>query len=131
MASASGSEFLLDLAEVEGASGLTRWKLLHRQQELRCQSLNGHEDERTVEPPVVIGIRVVLGFLEWIATQIEKQRDTQFDKRLAPYAERYATVYLEGDLPIAIACGNNLAVVVHVPKLVTRRLIGLAAKIIE
>ena len=92
VASASRPKLLLDLTEVESTGGLARWKLLHRQQELRCQPLNGHEDERTVEPPVVIGVRVVLGFLERIAAHVRDQWRTQFDIRFAPYTKSLTAV---------------------------------------
>jgi hypothetical protein len=87
---------------------LARWIFLHRQQELCCRPLNGHEDERAVEPPFVIGIRVVLGILKRIAAHVRGQWRTQFDIRFAPYTKPLTAVLVERDLPIVIAGCDNL-----------------------
>jgi hypothetical protein len=45
----------------------------------------GSDDhERTVEKPVVVDVRIVLGLLERVTAQVEQQRDAQFDERLTP-----------------------------------------------
>jgi len=69
----------------------------------------------------------VLRLLERVAAQVEEQRHAEFHEGLAPDAERLAPVLQEHHLPVVVARRHDLAVVVHVPEFVTRRLLGLAA----
>jgi hypothetical protein len=66
-------------------------------------ALDGHDHERTVEEPVVVGVRVLLGLLEGIAAQVEEQRHTQLNEGFAPDAEGFTAVFQEDGLPVLIA----------------------------
>ena len=124
-------DLLLHLRQVERTRRLAGRIVLHRLEELAGHLRDRHDDVRPVEEPVVVGVRVVLGPLERIAAQVEEQRHAQLDERLAPDAEGLAPVLEEDDLPVLIAGGDDLAVVVHVPELLAGRLLHLAAQVVE
>jgi len=53
------------------------WReILQCHEELARYGLQRYEHERSVNHPVVIGIRVVLGLFEWVTTEIKKQWKT-------------------------------------------------------
>ena len=120
-----------DLAEVEGTGRLARREFLHGHEKLRGQPLDGHDHKRTIEPPVVIGVRVVLCFLEGIAAQVADQRRTQLYVRLAPDTEGLTAVFEESHFPVLIAGGHDLTIVAYIPELVARRFLHLAAEVVE
>src|SRR4029079_527888 len=110
-------DLFLNLGQVEGACRLARRIILHGSEELSRQLLDGDENEHTLQEPIVVGVRVVLRFLERIAAQIEQQRHPQLNEWLAPHAELLATVFEEDNLPVLIPGGDDLAVVIDVPEL--------------
>ena len=110
-------EAFLDLGEVERAGGLARRIVLHGLQELGRQRLDRNDHEHAIQEPVIIGVRIVLRLLERVAPQIEKQRYAKFGERLAPDTERLTAVLEEYGLPVIIAGGDDLTVVVHIPEL--------------
>ena len=124
-AASASAGLVLDLLfgsfQVEGAGRLAGRIVLHGHEELRGHRWIGTRTKTTVEEPVVVGVRVVLGLLERVAAQVEEQRHAQFDEGLAPDAEGLAAVLQEDDLPVLVAGGDDLAVVVDVPELVARR----------
>ena len=59
-----GFDAILYAFEVEGTGGLARGKILEGKQEFHGHIVDAEEDERTLKPPVVVGVRVVLGPFE-------------------------------------------------------------------
>ena len=80
-------DLFLNLGQVEGACRLARRIILHGSEELSRQLLDGDENEHSLQEPIVVGVRVVLRFLERIAAQIEQQRHPQLNEWLAPPAD--------------------------------------------
>ena len=131
MGTGGGAEFFLDFAEVEGSGRLARRVFLHGHEELGGEPLDGDDDEWAVEEPVVVGIGVVLRFLEGIAAEIEEEGDAEFGEWFAPDAEGFAAVFEEDDFPVLVAGGDDLAVVVDVPELVAGGFVGFAGEVVE
>src|SRR6056297_1759033 len=121
-------ELLLDGGEVEGARGLAGRIVLHALQEPRRERLDRHDHEGAIEEPVVVGVGVMLGLLERVAPQVEQQRHAQLDEGLAPDAEGLTAVLEKHHLPVVIARGHDLAVVVDIPELPAWRLVDLAGE---
>ena len=126
-----GFDFLLDSFQVEGSGSLAGRILLHGHEEISCNPLHRCEDEDAVEEPVVVGVRVVLGLFERVAAEVEEQRHAELGEGLTPDFEGLAAVFEEDGFPILVAHGDDLAVVIHIHEAVARRLLGLAADVVE
>ena len=66
-----------------------------------ANSLDRNEYERPIEEPGVVDVRVVLGFLERVAAQVEQKRHAQLGEWLPPDAECLSSIFREDDLPVA------------------------------
>ena len=73
----------------------------------------------------------MLRLFEGVAAEIEEERHPQLGERLPPDAERLATVFQEDDLPVGVADGHDLAIVVDVEKLGARRRVGLSRQVVH
>jgi len=62
----------------------------------------------------------VLGLLEGIAAQIEEQRNTQRDERLAPHFKGLGPVLQPHDFPVTHTHGDNRTVVIDIDELGAR-----------
>src|SRR5688500_5036535 len=87
----AGHLHLLDLPlqgiEAPITRRLARREFLQRHQELAREHLHRTEHVGAVDHPVMVGVRVFLSALEWIAPQIEEQGQSQVDEGLAPHLE--------------------------------------------
>src|SRR5262249_54072119 len=95
-----GLDLLLDLLQVERAGRLARRIFLHGLQDLRGHALQRHDHEDPIQEPVVVGVRIVLGLLERVPSQVEEQGHAELRERLAPDAEGLAAILEEHDLPV-------------------------------
>ena len=73
----------------------------------------------------------MLRLFEGVAAQVEEERHPQFGERLPPDAERLAAVFQKHDLPVGVADGHDLAIVVDVEKLGARRRVGLSRQVVH
>ena len=72
-------KFLHYFGEAETRRFLARGKLLERLQEFPHIDLSGHQQERAVDQPVVIGIRRGIRALIGVAAKVEDQRHAKLD----------------------------------------------------
>src|SRR6266850_7387574 len=110
---------LLDeLVDAEARGPLTRWIFLEGSQKWAHEGLRREEWGRTVaHEPVVVGVRRNVGALVGVRPQVEEFRDAQLGKRLGPDSHRaLRALLLEDNLPVFIAQGHDIAIVVEVEK---------------
>lgn len=110
--------------------GLAGREVFQGHEEPACHALQGHEHEGAVDHPVVIGVRVVLGFFEWIAAQVEEQRRAEMDEGLAPDLELLGAVFPIDGFPVADADGDHFGGVIQIDELVARGLLHLAGEVV-
>src|SRR5215510_10961363 len=107
---ASGLLHLLhDLVQVEGGRLLPLRVLLERRQELGNEGLGGHEHERAVHDPVVVGVRGDVRPLVRVRPEVEELGEAQGGERLGPDAQRSRGPLLhEHELPVVIPQTGDL-----------------------
>ena len=95
--------------------------ILEGHQELADVILSGDEQEDVIHDPVVIGVRGDVRALVRVRPEIEQFRNPQGDERFRPEAEgARGLLLLEHDLPVVIAQGDQLLVVVDVEERFSR-----------
>ena len=90
-------------------------------------------DERTRavrHEPVVVGVRRDVRALVRVRPQVEEFRDTQLGERLGPDLQgARRALLLEHELPVFVAQGDEIAVVVEVDELLARAALLLAGQV--
>jgi hypothetical protein len=84
-------DLLLKRLETPVSRLLAEWELTHIE-EPDGDHLHRREPEGPIDHPVMVSVRILLGFFERIAPQIEKQRQTQVNNGLAPHLQLVCAV---------------------------------------
>ena len=106
--------------EAEAAGPLARRELLEGGQELPDVLLRRHEHEGALDAPASIVHAVMVRTLEGVRAQVEELREAQRHHRILPDLEAMGPLLHEDDLPLVVAEGHELAVVIEVEELVAR-----------
>ena len=117
------------LIQAEACRLLTRRVVLEGRKELPNISLRRHQQECTVQQPVVVCVRRDGRPLVGIATQVLDQRHAQRHKRFHPYSESARRFLLHKDhFPVVITQGRQVPIVGEVENLLAWPFLDLASQ---
>jgi hypothetical protein len=112
---------LLDhIVDVELGRLLTHRELREGLVEVSDNSLGRHEQVNSLDQPAVVVVRVRVGALERIGSQVEYFGDPQCHERFNPDHHLPGLLLGEDDLPLLITHADQLAVVTPIKELLAR-----------
>ena len=124
---------ILDLCEhcieVERSRLLPWWELHEGLDLLSHQTLHFVQKVGVGKHPIPVCVRILIGPLEWVTTQVKHLRRPELHERLKPAHELVSSLLRQHHLPIAHAESKDVAVVTNVEKELPGTLVILGSQI--
>src|SRR5580704_15110357 len=119
-----------DLVDAKALRALTWRIILKRSQELADHGLSRDDHVPLGEHPIVVCVRGNVGPLVGVCPQIEQLGQAQLRERFGPDLQGAGgALFFEYHLPVFVAQGNEIAIVVEVNKLLARPALLLVGKV--